>query len=92
MESGSTSTATENPFLRGSQIYSIFGQIEEVAANLMLKRYPEQIRRIPVEEFPDAARCPDVHRNEQGQAARFAVLMPTQRIAEFNRLIADLRA
>lgn len=86
----STATVNEESFRRGSQIFSIFGQIEEVIAEAMIAE--GSARRIPREEFPDAARHPDVHFDESGRPAKFAVLMPLQRVREFEDRIARLRA
>lgn len=77
-------------FRRGSQVFSIFGQIEAVAADIMISRGLGT--RIEVSEFPDAAHCPHVHVNEHGQSARFAILLPTQHIRQFEDLIQELRA
>jgi hypothetical protein len=77
-------------FRRGSQIFSIFGQIEAVAADLMVQRGLGQ--RIEVSDFPDAATCPDVHVNERGEQARFALLLPLQHVQQFENLIRELRS
>lgn len=68
-----------------TEIFSIFGQLEAVAAEIMIKR--GEITRIPANEIPPTAAV-----NEAGQAARFAVIVPRAKIAAFNSLIADLRS
>lgn len=68
-----------------TQIFSIFGQIEEVAANLMIERH--KLHRIKAEDIPPTAAV-----NDTGQTAKFAVVMPANLIVEFNELIRSLRA
>lgn len=68
-----------------TEIFSIFGQIEEVAANHMVET--GRATRIEARDIPLA-----VQRNERGEAAKFAVIVPGPNIAEFEELIANLRA
>ena len=70
---------------RGTEVFSIFGQIEAVAAEIMIER--RALRKIAALEIPVSAAF-----NEFGQRARFAVIVPVQYIPEFENLIADLRA
>jgi len=79
-----------NPFLRGSQIFSIFGQIEEVVAQAMIDE--GKAKRIERNTFPSARDCPHLHTDALGRPAKFAVLMPRQRVREFEDRIAELRA
>jgi hypothetical protein len=74
----------------GTEIFSIFGQIEEVVATVMLEE--GKGRRIELQEFPDVAMCPEVHVNEAGQRAKFAVQFSRHETLEFNRRVAELYA
>lgn len=67
------------------QIFSIFGQIEEVAAKEMLK--DPACKRIDAKMIP-----PTVRFNDAGQTAKFAIMLPTSLIPRFENLITDLRA
>lgn len=68
------------------RIYSIFGQIEEVAANRFIEK--GKARRIPSDEIPQTARY-----NEQGHVAKFAVMFTDEaEVVRFEEMIADLRA
>lgn len=73
----------------GSSIQSIFGQIEEVVASAMISE--GKARLIPVEIFPDEKMCPDVHVNDLGQRAKFAVQLSKLQLLEFNRRVDALR-
>lgn len=73
---------------RGNEIYSVFGQMEAVAADIMIKKY--RLPKIPANEIPNAVRFGTGP--YEGVEARFAVVMPRNRIPEFNRLCAELRA
>ncbi len=68
-----------------TQIFSVFGQIEAVAAQIMIDK--GEATHIPPEQIPDSAAV-----NDLGQRARFAVVVPREKIARFETLIADLRA
>jgi hypothetical protein len=68
-----------------TKIFSIFGQIEAVAAEIMIKRGVGV--RIDAKEIPNEVRW-----NQFGTPARFAVILPRNKIHAFNELIADLRA
>lgn len=67
------------------QIYSIFGQCDMVAAEIMIK--DGKIRKIPQDEIPDTALY-----NDDGHKAQFAVMVPPERQDEFNNLCAQIRA
>ena len=67
------------------EIFSIFGQCERVAAEIMIEK--GKGRKIPAHEIPF-----EVARNEQGQVASFAIMVPGEHVREFNELCADLRA
>jgi hypothetical protein len=69
-----------------AQIYSIFGQCEALAAEIMLKD-GRLTRKIPVDDIPPTALF-----NQYGQKAHFAVWVPGDRIHEFDELCKDLRA
>lgn len=67
------------------EIFSVFGQCEAVAAEILIDK--GKARRIDASEIPF-----EVSRNEMGVKARFAVMVPGEHVAEFNKLCADLRA
>lgn len=69
------------------QAYSIFGQIEEVAATIMVER--GQAMRIEPKDIPA-----EVLYNDAGTIARFAIWFHDRRrgSAILNELIKDLRA
>jgi len=66
---------------KGTQIYSIFGEIEAIVATDM------GFRRIPLWDVP-----PTVRFNQFGQQAVFAVVIPNEMLAEYERRVAMLRA
>lgn len=68
-----------------SEVFSIFGQIEEVAADVMIKKHA--LYRIEPADIPETARV-----NDAGQVAKFAVIVPRRLVWEFNDTIARLRA
>lgn len=70
---------------RKSQILSIFGQIEAVVAEVMIKA--GEMTHIPAERIPERAAV-----NERGEPALFAVVVAAEKLERFNELIADLRA
>lgn len=75
-----------SPSRRSSvKFYSIFGQIERVAAEIMIKE--GKVKRIPKEEIPESALY-----NEHGDVASFAIMLPINLDPEFNNLCRDLRA
>jgi hypothetical protein len=76
---------------KGFDVYSIFGQIEEAAAETLLSKYPTRVRRIPLEQFPDESDVPEIHTNERGERAKFAVLVPSALQKEFDSIIDGLR-
>lgn len=73
-----------------TETFSIFGQIEDVAASILIEN--KKVTKIPLEQFPDQGDCPDIWTNEQGDPALYAIIVPRRIIPEFNKLIADLRA
>jgi hypothetical protein len=74
----------ENSFLRGTKIYSIFGQIEQVVAEAMINE--GKGRRIPQHEIPESALF-----SEDGvRKALFAIQLPVQRVREFEDRIRTL--
>lgn len=68
-----------------TEIFSVFGQIECVAADVMIEK--GEARKIEFAEIPESARY-----NKLGQLARFAVMMPKSSVPRFERLISELRA
>jgi hypothetical protein len=75
---------------KSMQIYSIFGQIEEVVARAMIAEGKTHL--IGLESFPLAKHCPDVWINKEGTMAKFAIMLNGAGLAEFNRRVAELRA
>jgi hypothetical protein len=65
----------------------LFGQIEAAAAEYMLARHGSRMSKIAPERIPDTARV-----NDDGDAALFAILIPRDLLAEFETVIAKLRA
>ena len=70
---------------RGTEVYSIFGQIESVAAEILIEK--GKARKIEARDIPVSAAFDD-----NGRRASFAVIVPNEHVPEFERLIADLRA
>lgn len=70
---------------KSSEVFSIFGQCEAVAADIMIERHG--LYRIPASEIPATAAVNDV-----GTPARFAVVVPARLVPEFNRLCAEMRS
>lgn len=68
-----------------SQIYSIFGQIEEAAASSMIAE--GKGNKIEADMIPPTARY-----NERGERAKFAIVLHSAHVAEFENRIANLRA
>lgn len=68
-----------------TEIFSVFGQCEAVAAEMMIKE--GKLTRIPPEQIPEGA-----DRNDVGAPARFAVVVPARYVPEFNRRCAEMRA
>jgi len=73
----------------GSKIFSIFGQIEEAVATSMLEE--GKGRKIPLKDFPDIAISPEVHFNDAGVRAKFAILLSKHEELEFDRRVEELR-
>lgn len=70
-----------------SKIASISGQLERVAAEIMIKA--GEIKRIDVKDFPPNVPLFD----DAGRPVSFAVVFPNKRVeAKFDALAADLRA
>jgi hypothetical protein len=68
-----------------TEIYSIFGQIEAAAAEMMIER--KLAKRIDARDIPPTA----LH-NEKGETAKFAVIIASANQHAFEELIRDLRA
>ena len=64
--------------------YSIFGQVEEAAANAMVNAGKAFRLPIPPEAAP--------HRDAQGNPPRLVIGMSSSRLAEFEELIRNLRS
>lgn len=71
---------------------SICGQIEEATANYLLEKYPTEITKIPLEQFPSRDLSPEVWRDSSGQEAVFAIRLPRRLLEEFKEVEANLRA
>jgi hypothetical protein len=67
-----------------TEIFSIFGQIEDVAASLMIDR--GLANRIDPDTIPETAKY------HNGQVAKYAVAMSGRVVPAFEKLIRDLRA
>lgn len=70
---------------KSTEIFSVFGQCEAVAAEMMIKE--GKLTRIPPEQIPESAAV-----NDAGTPARFAVIVPARYVPEFNRRCAEMRA
>jgi hypothetical protein len=70
---------------KGTEIFSIFGQLEAVAAAIMIEKGIGV--RIDAREIPNEVRW-----NKFGTPARFAVILPRNKVHAFDKLVADLRA
>lgn len=71
-----------------TETFSVFGQIEEVAANIMISEH--SARRIDFDDMPD---LPGIRYNANGDRAKFAVVIEGRgAVRRFKKLIADLRA
>ncbi len=68
-----------------TEIFSIFGQCEAVAAEMMIEE--GKLTRIAASDIPATAAV-----NEFGTRARFAVVVQPRYLAEFNRRCAEMRA
>lgn len=68
------------------QTFSIFGVCEATAAEIMLKD-GRATRKIPVDEIPESALY-----NQFGNKALFAIMVPGERVPEFEKLCEELRA
>lgn len=68
------------------QTFSVFGVCEATAAEIMLKD-GRATRKIPVDEIPESALY-----NQFGNKALFAVMVPGERVPEFEKLCKELRA
>lgn len=68
-----------------TKIYSIFGQIEAVAAETLIEQ--GRATKVAASSIPPTARF-----NHWRQPALFAVIIPERHVAEFEQLIRDLRA
>lgn len=71
-----------------TQIFSVFGQLEAVAAEILIQEGKAQ--KIEAKLIPESALFGTGP--YEGQRARFAVQMPKSLVPRFNDLIADLRA
>jgi hypothetical protein len=70
-----------------TKFYSIFGQIEEVAAETMIER--GLATRIPFKQIPDEG---GIKYNEKGEPAKFAIFIQSVNLQVFEDLIAELYA
>lgn len=70
---------------RGTETFSVFGQIEAAAAESMLRDGVGV--RIDARYIPDTAR-----QNQFGDPALFAIMLPRDKVFDFEERIARLRA
>ena len=70
---------------KSTKIFSVFGQCEAVAAEMMISE--GKLTRIEPADIPASVAVNDV-----GAAARFAVIVPSRYVCEFNRRCAEMRA
>lgn len=68
-----------------TEIYSIFGQIDGVVAETMVKE--GKASKIEADMIPPSAMFDDA-----GRKAMFAIVLPTNLLGEFNRRARELRA
>jgi len=68
-----------------TEIFSIYGQIEEAAANYMVKRH--QLTKIPPKLCP-----PEIQVSPFGLELKFALVIPSKLLGEFEETIRNLRA
>jgi hypothetical protein len=73
-------------------IVSIFGQIEEAAAEYMLTKHPDECRKITTDTFPPRALCPEIWTNKRGDAVKFAILVPKNLEQEYHNVVSGLYA
>jgi hypothetical protein len=66
------------------EIFSIFGVCEAAAAEVLIK--DNKAKRIEARDVPISAAT-----NETGQHVLFAVIVPREHLAEFEKLCADMR-
>jgi hypothetical protein len=71
---------------RDTEILSIFGQLERVAANIMIEA--GEVTRIDLKDFPKGA----PFQNDAGQVASFAIIIKRSLRRKFDDLVAELRA
>lgn len=67
-----------------TEIFSIFGQLEKVAAEIMIER--GEAKKIDAADIPASVAV-----NDAGTRAYFAVSMPKARVKAFDKLIRELR-
>lgn len=67
-------------------IFSISGQIEHVAAEVMMKRHA--LKKIELRDFPKEVARVDA----AGRPVRYAIMMTREQENEFDNLVEDLRA
>ena len=70
--------------------FSVFGEVAEAAANYMVQKYPLEVRKIPLTEFPPKCLYPDIWRDHLGQRANFALLMLKKLEPEFDQVHKNL--
>ena len=66
-----------------TQVFSIFGQIETVVAEAMIKE--GKCNRIPADAIPPTAAF-----NNNGQSATLALVIPARYLAEYERRVRAL--
>jgi hypothetical protein len=75
---------------KATQIYSIFGQIEEVVAQAMVDE--GVATKIPYDHIPGSARYQRNPLTGQDEQAKFAIVLPSNLVNVFEARIAALRA
>ncbi len=78
-------SARKQVLRKGTEVFSIFGQIEAAAADHLIGKYG--LYRIEFAEIPESARY-----NDAGKPARFAFVCPREHVREFNETCAVLRS
>ena len=68
-----------------TEIFSVYGEMEALAAEIMIR--DGEATRINADKIP-----PFMSFNDRGDRVRFAVVVSGDKVAKFERLIADLRA
>jgi hypothetical protein len=82
---GRLKAAKEKDMNRSTEVYSIYGQIESVIADTMVKE--GKATKIEQDMIP-----PSQLFDEDGRKAKFAIVIPRTNLSEFERRVRNLRA